>query len=155
MGKPMRKVNEPLDDKTKEAIRNSIFFLQKSGFSDDKIFDKIRIDFDVSTTEIKEISGKLPFTRKLDLEFSNLSKNQAFAYVLIICDTGYENEIISKLIKFDNVSEAKGIFGEYDIFVKLDAISEEQMAEALSKIRKIPHITSTNTLTSIPSQGGK
>jgi DNA-binding Lrp family transcriptional regulator len=156
MGKPNRKASNYLDSKTIEDIKKSILFLRKSGMdSDDQIFDKIRLDFDVSITAIKNISGQLPIPSQLASGVSNLSGIAAFGYVLIKCDTGYENEIISKLIKLSKVSEARGVFGEYDIFVKLDAKSEEKIEEAIAKIRKIPHITFTNTLTSIPSQGGR
>ena len=152
----MRKTSDYLDSKTKEAINNSISLLRKSGlYTDDLIFDHIRRDFSVSITAFNEISGKQSLYSNFDLELSHPSNITAFAYVLIKCDMGHENEIISKLIKLDNVSEAKGVFGDSDIFVKLVAKSEEQIAETISKIRRIPHITSTNTLTSIPSQGGK
>ena len=156
MDKPKRKASDYLDAKTIEGIIKSILLLRKSGMkSDDQIFEKIRRDFDVSLTAIKEISGQIPMPTNLDLGYSNLSTGAAFAYVLIKCDMGFENEIISKLIKLKKVSEARGVFGEYDIFVKLDAKYQEKMGEVIAEIRKIPHITSTNTLTSIPSQGGK
>ena len=156
MGNPKRKASDYLDSKTKDAIKNSILFLRKSGLNtDEQIFDRVRRDFDVSITAIKEISGELHIPSNLDLEVSQLSNIGAFAYVLISCELNFENEIISKLIQIDNVTEAKGVFGEFDIFVKLDAKSEEQIAETIAEIRKIPHITSTNTLTSIPSQGGR
>ena len=156
MVKPERKASYYLDDKTKEAIKKSILFLRKSGLNtDDQIFDKIRLDFDVSLSAIKELSGELPLPTSVDLDFSDAENIASFSYVLIKCDMGYENEIIWKLIKLPSVTEARGVFGEFDIFAKLDAASQEKMEEAIAKIRKIPHITSTNTLTSIPSQGGK
>lgn len=152
----MRKASDYLDRKTKEAINNSISLLRKTGlYTDEQIFDHIRRDFNVSITAFNEMSGEKSLHSNFDLELSHLSNNATFAYVLIKCDMGHENEIISQLIKLDIVSEAKGVLGDSDIFVKLVAKSEEQIEEAIRKIRKIPHITSTNTLTSIPSQGGK
>ncbi len=149
----MRKTGD-LDSKTKDAIIKSISLLRKSGlYTDDQIFDNIRRDFNVSITEFNEISGKQSLYSNFDLELVHSSNIAAFAYVLINCDTGHENEIISELIKLDTVSEAKGVFGECDIFVKLIGKSDEQIDDAIRKIRKIPHITSTNTLSSIPSQG--
>lgn len=155
MEKPIRKSSD-LDDKTKETINNSISLLRKSGlYTDDQIFDHIRRDFNISITAFNEISGKQSLYYNFDLELAHSSKIGAFAYVLIKCDLGHENEIISKLIELDCVTEAKGVLGDTDIFVKLDAKSEEQIEETVRKIRKIPHITSTNTLSSITSQGGK
>ena len=80
----------------------------------------------------------------------------AFAYVLIKCEMGHENQIIEYLVKLPEVQEVKGVFGEWDIFVKLEAESQEKLEDAITnKIRKISNIISTNSLSPIPSQGGK
>ncbi len=79
-----------------------------------------------------------------------------FAYVLINCRTGFENSIIQKLIKIPEVKEVQGIFGKYDIFVKMESDSQEMLEDVLTRqIRKIPNITSTISLSPILSQGGK
>ncbi len=79
-----------------------------------------------------------------------------FTYVLINCQSGFENSIIEKLIKIREVKEVQGIFGEYDIFVKIESDSQAKLQDILTKqIRKIPNITSTNSLSPIPTQGGK
>jgi len=80
----------------------------------------------------------------------------SFIYVLINCQSGFENSIIEKLIKIPEVKEIQGIFGKYDIFVKMQSDSQEMLEDVLTKqIRKIPNITSTNSLSPILSQGGK
>ena len=80
----------------------------------------------------------------------------AFAYVLIKCEIGFENKIIETLVKFSEVAEVKGILGEWDIFAKLETNSQEQLEDCITnKIRTIPHIISTNSLSPVPSQGGK
>jgi len=77
----------------------------------------------------------------------------SFIYVLINCQSGFENTIIEKLIKIPEVKEVQGIFGKYDIFVKMQSDSQEMLEEVLTKqIRKIPNITSTNSLSPILSQ---
>jgi len=79
-----------------------------------------------------------------------------FTYVLINCQSGFENSIIRKLIKIPEVKEVQGIFGEYDIFVKMESDSQEKLQDVLTtQIRKISNITSTNFISPIPSQGGK
>jgi len=79
-----------------------------------------------------------------------------FTYVLINCQSGFENSIIEILIKMPEVKEVQGIFGKYDIFVKMQSDSQEMLEDVLTrKIRKIPNITSTNSLSPILSQGGK
>jgi len=80
----------------------------------------------------------------------------AFAYVLIKCKTGFENQIIQELVKMSEVQEVNGVFGDWDIFVRLETKSQAQLEEIITqKIRGIPNITSTNSLSPIPSQGGK
>ena len=72
----------------------------------------------------------------------------AFAYVLIKCKSSFENQIIENLIQIKEVKDVKGIFGEYDIFVKLESDSQQKIEEVITnKIRKIPNITTTNSLT--------
>lgn len=79
-----------------------------------------------------------------------------FAYVLINCKLGFENQIINELVKIPGVKEVRGTFGDYDIFAKLEAGSEKELEDIITKkIRKIPNIFSTNSLSAIPSQGGR
>ena len=53
----------------------------------------------------------------------------------------------------NHVKEAKGTFGYYDIFVKIQA-EESQIIENIitTKIRTIPNVTATTTLSIIPEQ---
>jgi DNA-binding Lrp family transcriptional regulator len=79
-----------------------------------------------------------------------------FAYILINCQSGFENSVIEKLIKIPEVKEVQGIFGNYDIFVKMESDSQDRLEDVIIRqIRKIPNITSTNSLTPVLSQGGK
>jgi len=51
------------------------------------------------------------------------------------------------------VKEAKGTFGVYDIFVKINANSGKEIEYVVTKqIRKIKHVLSTTTLSVIPEQ---
>ena len=43
------------------------------------------------------------------------------AYVLVQCKIAHEMEILKALLEIDFVKEAKGTFGYYDIFVKIEA----------------------------------
>ena len=53
------------------------------------------------------------------------------------------------------VKEAKGTFGYYDIFTKIQGERSEQIEEIITKtIRNIPNVTTTTTLSIIPEQGG-
>lgn len=87
---------------------------------------------------------------------TELSLDIQTIYVLIKCDIGYEEDIISELAKIPEVKEVRGTYGIYDIFFKIKAEDKQKLDDITSsKIRKIPHIRSTVTLHPIPMQGGK
>jgi len=69
------------------------------------------------------------------------------AYVLISCDLGFEAEIIDELKHLDNVKEAHGVFGAYDILTKLESDNMEHLRDVITwKIRKLNRVRSTLTL---------
>jgi DNA-binding Lrp family transcriptional regulator len=75
------------------------------------------------------------------------------AYVLINCELGSEENVISQLKLFEAVVEVHGTFGAYDILAKVEADLIEKVRETITwKIRKIEKIRSTLTLMGIPSQ---
>ncbi len=77
-------------------------------------------------------------------------------YILINCDLGAETQIISELAKIPEIKEVRGTYGVYDIFVKVQAPTSEVLEEIVTnKIRRIPRVRSTVTLTPIMSQGGR
>jgi DNA-binding Lrp family transcriptional regulator len=75
------------------------------------------------------------------------------AYVLVQCKIAHEMEVLKALLDIDFVKEAKGTFGYYDVFVKIQA-EESQVIENIitTKIRTIPNVTTTTTLSIIPEQ---
>jgi DNA-binding Lrp family transcriptional regulator len=77
-------------------------------------------------------------------------------YILINCDLGSEVDIIKELMKIPEVKEVRGTYGVYDIFVKVLGDTKESMETIVThKIRRIPKIRSTVTLTPILAQGGR
>ena len=78
----------------------------------------------------------------------------AEAYVLVNCDLGAEEEIISGLKQIEQVKEVHGTFGAYDIIAKVQTESTDKLREAITwKIRKMDKIRSTLTLTVVEGQG--
>lgn len=76
--------------------------------------------------------------------------------VLVKSEMGHEMDVMSELLKIDQVKEAKGTFGLYDIFVKIEANSSLEITDIITKqIRKIKHVVSTTTLSVIPEQNKK
>ncbi len=77
-------------------------------------------------------------------------------YLLIQCDMGSEIDIIEKMTQLSQVKEVRGTYGIYDIFVKIQTETREEMEDLIThEIRKVPKIRSTITLHPILSQGGR
>jgi len=71
----------------------------------------------------------------------------AIAYVLISCDLGFDAEIIHEIKQLEDVKEVHGVFGAYDILVKLESANAETLRETIMwKIRKLNRVRSTLTL---------
>jgi DNA-binding Lrp family transcriptional regulator len=59
-------------------------------------------------------------------------------------------------MKISEVKEVRGTYGVYDIFVKLQGDTRESLENIIThKIRRIPKIRSTVTLSPIMAQGGR
>jgi len=77
----------------------------------------------------------------------------ATAYVLINCDLGYEGEIIDEIKQLEDVKEANGVFGAYDILAKVESANVENLRDTIAwKIRKLNRVRSTLTLMGIEGQ---
>ncbi len=69
------------------------------------------------------------------------------AYVLINCDLGFDAEIIDELKQLEDVKETHGVFGVYDILIKLESENVEHLRDIITwKIRKLNRVRSTLTL---------
>ena len=75
------------------------------------------------------------------------------AYVLISCDLGFDAEIIDEIKQLEDVKEVRGVFGIYDILVKLESDNVENLRDIITwKIRKLNRVRSTLTLMTIEGQ---
>ena len=75
------------------------------------------------------------------------------AYVLINCDIGSEEDVISHLKTVDGVKEVHSTFGAYDIIAEIESDNKENLRDVITwKIRKIERIRSTLTLMTIAGQ---
>ena len=69
------------------------------------------------------------------------------AYVLISCDLGFDVEIIDEIKQLEDVKEVHGVYGAYDILVKLESANVENLKDIITwKIRKLNRVRSTLTL---------
>ncbi len=77
----------------------------------------------------------------------------AIAYVFVNCDLGFEAEIIDEIKQLEDVKEVHGVFGAYDIIVKLESANVENLRDTITwKIRKLNRVRSTLTLMTIEGQ---
>ncbi len=77
----------------------------------------------------------------------------AMAYVFVNCDLGFEAETIDEIKQIEDVKEAHGVFGVYDILVKLESANVENLRDTITwKIRKLNRVRSTLTLMTIEGQ---
>ena len=76
------------------------------------------------------------------------------AYVLLKCNTGSEARIISELKELQEVSEINGIWGKYDIFLKIVTYDPQRTDNIVKQLRNHPDITETYTMHALYGQGG-
>ncbi|MGI0081731.1 MAG: Lrp/AsnC ligand binding domain-containing protein [Nitrosopumilaceae archaeon] len=78
------------------------------------------------------------------------------AYVLVKSKIGHEVDVMNEILKIDGVKEVMGTYGVYDIFVKVQATTRNEVEQIITKkMRKVGNAISTTTLSVIPGQGGK
>jgi len=75
------------------------------------------------------------------------------AFVLISCDVGKEEDTLIALRAMNQIKEAHGTWGAYDIVAEVNSDNAESLRETITwKIRKLPSIRATLTLMTIEGQ---
>ena len=74
------------------------------------------------------------------------------AYVLVICDLGSEEQVIEELKHLSGIKEVFGVFGAYDILLKLESANEKNLSDVITWIRKLSRVSSTLTLMTTEGQ---
>jgi hypothetical protein len=68
-------------------------------------------------------------------------------YVLINCTRGYDVDVIDELKKIESIKEIQGVFGMFDVLVKVKSSEAQTLNQTVSiQIQKIKHIQSVQTL---------
>ena len=66
---------------------------------------------------------------------------------------GHEMDVMNDILKIEGVKEATGTFGQFDIFVKVQAPTRSELDKIITKkIRIVPNVLSTTTLPALPGK---
>ncbi|WP_428325670.1 Lrp/AsnC ligand binding domain-containing protein [Nitrosopumilus sp.] len=76
------------------------------------------------------------------------------AYVLLSCNSGNEMKIISEFKEVSEITEINGVWGKYDIFVKISSTDTNKIDQLVHKFRNHPDVTDTYTMHVLYGQGG-
>lgn len=76
------------------------------------------------------------------------------AYILINCLTGREANVISELKEISEIIEINGIWGKYDIFIKIKTQDPNGIEQITKRLRNHPDVTDTFTMHVLYGQGG-
>lgn len=76
------------------------------------------------------------------------------AYILLTCNTGSETNLIAELKKIPEIKEVNGVWGKYDIFLKVSTDNPQDIDKVVSKLRTLKDITSSYTMHVLYGQGG-
>jgi len=60
---------------------------------------------------------------------------------------------MNNILKIEGVKEVTGTYGQYDLFVKVQAPTRKEIEKIITKeIRHVPKVVSTTTLPAIPGK---
>ncbi|HXU95664.1 MAG TPA: Lrp/AsnC ligand binding domain-containing protein [Candidatus Nitrosotalea sp.] len=78
------------------------------------------------------------------------------SFVLVKSKMGHEMDVMNDILKIDGVKEATGTFGQFDIFVKVQANTRSDLDKIITKkIRMVSNVLSTTTLPALPGKNTK
>ena len=78
------------------------------------------------------------------------------SFVLVKSKMGHEMDAMNDILKIEGVKEATGTFGQFDIFVKVQAPTRSELDRIITKkIRFVPNVLSTTTLPALPGKNTK
>ena len=75
-----------------------------------------------------------------------MAKYSVKAYVLAIVKRGTEHEVVEKILRIENITEALVTYGMWDLVARIETENPEKLDKIISNIRQLPEIESTNTL---------
>ena len=76
------------------------------------------------------------------------------AYILINCNSGSETTIISELKELPEIIEINGVWGKYDVFIKISTQDPNGVEQIVKRLRNHPDVVDTYTMHVLYGQGG-
>jgi len=76
------------------------------------------------------------------------------AYILINCNTGSETTLISELRELPEIIEINGVWGKYDVFIKISTQDPNGVEQIVKRLRNHPDVVDTYTMHVLYGQGG-
>jgi DNA-binding Lrp family transcriptional regulator len=68
------------------------------------------------------------------------------AFLFVVTELGFEEDVLREIRTLPDVKEAHLIYGMYDIMVKIEGSTANEVEELVKKIRRLDKIRSTQTL---------
>lgn len=75
---------------------------------------------------------------------------EVVAYLLVTVELGKEYDVAGELLKMGGVSEVSVVYGEYDVFARVEAKDLKELDGIVTSVRHVPGILKTSTLVSSP-----
>ena len=66
----------------------------------------------------------------------------AMAFILLVSTLGFENDILEVMKDIPGVREASMVYGVYDIILKVEADTMDELKELINKIRNTEKVRS-------------
>jgi len=76
--------------------------------------------------------------------------DRIISYMLLVTDTGKEYDVIRDVKKIKGVTESRSVFGEFDVFVRIEVGDLALMDEIVARVRLIPGVLKTTTVVATP-----
>lgn len=85
-----------------------------------------------------------------DNRFETAIMPHVIAYMLLITDPGHEREVIEEIRKIKDVTECRAVYGEFDVFVRLEVTDLTVLDDIVTRVRQIRGTIHSKTLVGSP-----
>lgn len=77
-----------------------------------------------------------------------MDEEKIVAYVILVVEVGKEYDVVEELRKAKGITEARVVYGEYDVVVRIEVGSIKELEKVVMKIRRIRGVLRSATLIS-------